>query len=964
MADTLTIYYQNCRGTRGKLQTIYMNILSNSYDIIVLTESWLIPDIADCEIIDERYNVFRCDRDRAATGKLEGGGVLVAILRTLQPIYFTNIIGNFLHTHIEYLLIQLPSNDHAKRHFISAVYIPPNTPDNIYSTYLDLLSTILSNPITHCFYIIGDFNLPTLDWSSCDSATCDQPREARSFSGRYLENFIAEFNATQYHNFTNINNRTLDLLISNEHCHVYQPSDYLVPVDPLHPPYCAVTSPYLKYSPMKRCPIIKFNYNKGNYDLIKADLSEIDWNSLLKNLPAQESVNTFYNSLYGTIRKNVPQKLYRTSKFPIWFTRPLIRLFKNKNNAWIKWKVYNNISDYEQFSLFRRRFNKECYLCHSNYIKTVEQNVNKNLKHFWGYVDSKRSNSGIPSNIKYKNTSSSDPRDICKLFSNYFQSVYEPLTLDIHKWQPPSSFNDNSDIINNINIKPSKVYRELRSLDPSKGPGPDGIPPSFFKRVANHLCEPLHLLFNKCISEGVFPDVWKIAHLTPVFKKGSKNDVENYRPISILSTLSKLFERLVYNEIYPTLHKAILQEQHGFVQQRSTYTNLLIFVGYVFENMDSRLQTDAVYTDFQKAFDKVDHELLLRKIAFNGIRGNLLRWFSSYITNRTQKVAINGFQSELISVTSGVPQGSILGPLLFTLFINDISVCFKHSNFLLYADDLKVYKTIKSIDDCLMLQSDLDRLSSYCTLNKLSLSLAKCNSITFTKNKKQHTYSYHLLNTQLKRVYLLRDLGVVLDSKFHFNIHVENIINKALKMYGFVMRNSKDFKRPSTYRYLYISLVRPCLEFATIIWNPYYAKYIDSIETVQRKFLRALHYRCYHSHGSHDMLLNNYKLLTLESRRLLLGTMFLHRIVHNKYDCSELINKLCYIVPRTVVRRQTRPYRLLSINIRHVCNSNAGFRAPLRQLVDSYNSRFENIDIFNLTDHQFRKSVVDSILAL
>lgn len=422
--------------------------------------------------------------------------------------------------------------------------------------------------------------------------------------------------------------------------------------------------------------------------------------------------------------------------------------------------------------------------------------------------------------------------------------------------------------------------------------------------------------------------------------------------------MSKLFERLVHNEIYPILHNTIIPEQHGFVKRRSTTSNLTVFTTNLFECMDSRVQVDAVYTDFKKAFDKVDHEILLSKIAFNGIRGNLLRWFSSYVTNRTQKVVIGGYQSNDVLVTSGVPQGSILGPLLFVLFINDIRECFKNSKFLLYADDLKAYKSIVSVDDCHLLQEDLHRFTMYCADNKLHLSLRKCNTISFTKNKNLVPFTYNLCGEPLKKVSFIRDLGILLDNQLHLDLHVENVVNKSFKMFGFVMRSSTNFKNVSTYLYLYKTIVRSQLEYAVPVWNPYYKKYTEAIEKVQRKYLRTMNYKCFHNYLSYSDLLFKYKLISLESRRKYLEAVTLYNIVHNNIDCISLVRKLCYVVPRTSNLREARSRRLFALSS---YNTNAGLRSPLRRLVESYNVNFDSIDIFACPLSKFKQNIYLSL---
>lgn len=331
-----------------------------------------------------------------------------------------------------------------------------------------------------------------------------------------------------------------------------------------------------------------------------------------------------------------------------------------------------------------------------------------------------------------------------------------------------------------------------------------------------------------------------------------------------------------------------------------------------------------------------------------------MRWFISYITNRSQKVVINGFESDCIQVTSGVPQGSILGPLLFILFINDIKYCFQNSKFLLYADDLKIYKNITNVSDCLDFQSDLDRFTMYCSKNRLYLSLTKCHSITFTKRKNITQFDYHLSNTPLSKATSLRDLGVQLDSKLHLDVHVENIINKAYQMFGFVMRSCKEFHRPATYLHLYKSLIRPQLEYAVPIWNPYYKKYIELIEIIQRKILRSLHYRCFHRKMSSQILIKNYNLLTLQSRRSLLEELTLFKICRNEFDCPDLVNGLSYLVPRTVHGREVRTRHLFAT---YHCRTNSGMRSPVRRMVDEYNKRFSSIDILYLNKNRFRNDI-------
>lgn len=967
LTTNLTFYYQNCRGLRTKLNTLYMNILVECYDIIILTETWLIPEIPDSLFIDSRYIVFRCDRDRISTGKKEGGGVLVAVrcglpvTRRLLPVprdsdpSLTN--NSQIDHNIDYVVIDI-QNNHEKL-LLCALYIPPNQSYDTYKTFLNSLSNTITSQNYSYFYVVGDFNIPSLEWISGDHPGALTPQLSRDSSciDKYIVNLLNYLNAYQYNILKNDKGRTLDLFITNSlTCTCEVPLKCLVPVDPFHPIFLVNVSLNIDFRLMSRNSAPRHRFTEANYAIINEAISDINWHDILQNLPIDDAVEIFYENIYRIIKQYVPARPTKNNDFPIWFTKPLIHIFKNKNNAWIKWKKYKNHSDYETFSLYRERFKTLCPKFFDNYINSLEEGIRDDIRLLWSYVDSRKQKNGIPDEINYLNYVTNNPSEACELFLNFFSSVYEPSDPN-NTFIDPSCLghSNNADMISNIHFSMDAIVSALKSLDVTKGAGPDGIPPIFFKLTRDTICLPLYVLFNQSISEGKLPSIWKSANVVPVHKSGSRHDVQNYRPISLLSTLPKVLERLVHDAIYPTLHPIIIPEQHGFVKKRSTLTNLVTYSTFLFECMDNRKQVDSVYTDFCKAFDKVDHGMLLRKIAFNGIRGNLFRWFQSYITNRTQKVVVNGYASSSIQVTSGVAQGSILGPLLFVLFVNDISECFINSNFLLYADDLKIYRTISSYDDCMKLQQDLNRLSDYCNINKLFLSLPKCKTITFTKNKHIIHHKYHLNNIPLETVPLIRDLGILFDSKLHFNTHIDHITSKAYKLFGFITRSCSAFKRPSTYLYLYKTLIRSQIEYAVIVWNPFYDKYHKQLESIQRKFLRYVNCKCYHFKESYENLLLKFSIDTLKSRRSVLSSSFLYNLCHNKYDCIDLINKINYQVPSRSKRILLMyPHRLFSLPL---CKTNAGSRAPLCRVMNLYNVSLNEIDIFCLSPSLYKKQI-------
>ena len=535
---------------------------------------------------------------------------------------------------------------------------------------------------------------------------------------------------------------------------------------------------------------------------------------------------------------------------------------------------------------------------------------------------------------------------ICVIFCAYFESVY--IDKNINVQSKPSL---NHICISNYVISISTIYEEMANIDITKGPGPDGIPPSVLKYCSFVLSRPLHVVFNKSLASGIFPDFWKLSYLTPIFKSGNKADISNYRPVCNLSSIPKLFEKIVAAYLRSKLSLTVIEEQFGFLDKKSAELNLITFVDYLSGVLDVGGEVHAIYTDFSRAFDRVNHKLLIAKLETAGIQGILLKWIESYLFERFQTVKINNYKSKNIPNPSGVPQGSHLGPLLFVLFINDIIDCFKYAKFLCFADDLKCYLAISSPEDCLKLQSDLARLNRWCEINAMDLNIAKCNAISFTRKLNKTDFQYSIKGTFLSQVASIRDLGVIMDSTLSFVNHIDTIVSKALGMLGFIKRNTSDFKSINAIRLLYCTLVRPLLEYCSSVWSPHYACHIHRIEHVQRRFLRYLAYKSNIPRiddYSYDFaaLQENFSLPTLKIRRDQADLKIFFKLINYMIDCPSLISSMLLAVPA----RSTR-----SLNSFHqpFRRTNAGFNSYMPRVSRTANYYADNLEFFNISFNNF-----------
>lgn len=407
---------------------------------------------------------------------------------------------------------------------------------------------------------------------------------------------------------------------------------------------------------------------------------------------------------------------------------------------------------------------------------------------------------------------------------------------------------------------------------------------------------PLSLLYKNSICSSIFPNLWKSSFIIPIHKKGSKSDISNYRPIAKLSTIPKVFESIIYSSFSNICKSVISSNQHGFVPNKSTTTNLLEFSSDIIEAFNTKHQVDCVYTDFSKAFDKLSHSVIVLKMRKLGFPPWFIKWVTSYLIDRTYKVVFRGVESKSINATSGVPQGSHLGPLLFILAIDDVSLVLKKAKVLIYADDMKIYSTITSSRDAELLQADLDRFATWCSNSNLKLNVGKCEFSRFYRVKSPVIYNYKFNNSVLLFNELVTDLGVVFDKEINFNVHIDKIVIKASQMLGFIKRWSKEFNSSLVSRHLYMTFVRPILEYACQVWTPFYQNHIDRIEAVQKRFVRfTLSNLPWHNPlilPPYESRLNLVNLDSLYRRREVADLVFLHGLINLTIISPVLFDKI------------------------------------------------------------------------
>lgn len=917
-------------------------------DFIALTETWLDDGVSNSELFPDFYNVFRADRRYSAVGLTRGGGVLLAVHSDLKSseIDVGNICPLFNSVQlVDIVGVKVCMNSHALNVFV--VYIPPRVTPQLLSIFFEAMGVLL----TSCrgrSVVVGDFNI-TKYAESLTSLSHDR-------DVKQLNNFCKLLDFKQTNFVKNSFNKILDLVLTSEPCSVVRAEDVLVEEETHHPAlFIRLAIPSAIRN--SRCLLnnnLSYNFRKADLPSLYKFISAVSWSSVTDKAGVNDAVDEFYAILYSGFEKYVSKTSPgRKAKYPPWFSSEIKQKIRSKYLCWRQYKRTGDIYLYQKFKELRAEIKNDIKICYSAFIHHTEVQIDSNPGKFWSFLNHKSGRQSFPSHLAYGDKSVDGVQGVVDAFASFFSDSFTNYTScpGVLCMEDELLDKADSDGLAIRCIGDAEILQGFCKIKRNFSSGPDGIPGfiAFDSRFA--FLKPLRHIFNLILATSCYPDRWKVSRVAPVFKKGDRLDISNYRPIAILDNLCKVLEFCLHNPMMNHVKTNISESQHGFIPGRSTTTNLFVVTQFISDQLDNSSQVDVIYTDFSRAFDRLNHNMLLNKLHRFGFSNQLVNLFKSYFFGRSQYVENQGMRSAAYTVDSGVPQGSILGPLFFNIFIDDI-VSELSAHHLLYADDMKLFYQIRTPADCLRLQGDLDVVADWCDSNCLPLNASKCLVLSFHRIKKPLLFAYNIGQNILVRPSVVTDLGIIFDSQLTFVPHIEGITSKSHKCMGFLIRNGRQFKSDTLIR-LFNAFVRSRLEYASLIWSPSYAVHINELESVLRKFLKFLAHRedgVYPEIGyPQDLLLQRFGLSSLERRRQYYSVTFLFKVVNSLVNCTEISRRLVFNTHRTGARHPTTFYLPLA-------NTRSQQSSPLYTMCRAYCLIQHRIDIQNTSSAEIKSA--------
>ena len=898
--NSLSVSFQNVQGLipfsqLGKSQpkldqtkifelNAYLN--TKKPDILVLNETWLNKSVKDGEVIgNHEYDVYRNDRsevthpaDPSNPKKFRkfGGGVLIAVRSSIDA----SLKRLCMRRGAEILAVELTVG--INKYVFCTVYRVGNLGETNHQSIVDSIKSMYDGRNLRKVFIIGDLNLSSINWP--------QTENTQENIDRIDQLFLDSFSELGLHQCvmepTHVKGRTLDIVLTNFRTLVSE-----VKVDKFenicksdHFPVSFKVNVSTKNKKASKRKI--YNFKRASWDRLNDDLGRVPWDGLIDCTDPEVAWKNFKTVLFALVDKHIPKITVKNDFDAPWFDAECYEAYRSKERAHKRFKLDSSLANDLKRNSTRSHFK---HVCNKKMRDNLYNSDDPALitKKFWAHVKSKSKNHRLPECMSLNGIFRNSPLDKANLFNSYFFDQFSGASnYDISiDWTDDSLFDIDFDAL--------EIKGLLSDMNSNKACGPDGIHGKILKQCAVSLAHPLSMLFRLSYNCGSLPKDWRVANVVPVHKKGSKDNIENYRPISLTSLVMKTFEKILKKEILARTAHLLDERQHGFLSQKSCTTNMVGFLdGIVLSVNDVKtVSTDVVYFDFSKAFDSVNHDLILSKLKnMYGIDGRLLKFIQKYLQGREQSVVLENYVSTSKPVLSGVPQGSILGPILFVLFINDLpSGLSKGTELALYADDTKIWRSITSQLDHEILQNDINYLNAWATLNKMQFHPLKCKVVSILSNPSPLVvlpfvnFHYHLGESLLEYTESEKDLGVTINCKLNFSEQQANLLLKANQQFGLLKRTCNFVTDVRRRRVLYLTLVRSQFEHCSQIWRPYYETMILKFENFQKKCIKWILSEEELSYGQVEVYIRKCKqvnIIPLRQRFILNDLIFFHKIVN------------------------------------------------------------------------------------
>jgi hypothetical protein len=849
--EKLKILYSNVDGLANKLDDLENRIDKFNPDIIILCESKLDEKIGN-EGISKHYQVIRKDRE----GEGRGGGICMLLKNEFILLERKDL--NLKQTgKVEHMWYDIKTRIDTKMITIGVVYRPPNTEREDDKKLFELLFEAEDKTKGNQLLVLGDFNMPNIRWNKNDSIGERADKELKNFNSLFWKQNVDQETRIRLNNEPSlldlIFTRTKNEISSIEYHEPMGKSDHVV-----------IIFEIMVESLMRiKEEIPKRNYFKLNKEEAHRLFSLINWEDEFHNKNTNECYLRMLEVHDDVVQECVPfrsaRKLEKKQK---WMTKEVIKAINRRDHAW---KDYRNSPSEDNHIKYNKLRNTATWIKRDAKEK-LEMNlalqIKENKNTFFSYVKSRSKIKPEIGAIRLKNGElSKDNLEAAKALNEAFQSVFvretqkENVTVE-----DEVASNNYKDTEEEITVK--EIRDVLKKLIAGKAFGPDMISTEMIKLCEDDLIKPISIIFNKSWKEGSIPEIWRCANVLPIFKKGTKEDPLNFRPVSLTCVLCKLMETIIKNRLMIDLDKEeiLIEEQHGFRSNHSTTTNLLEFYNEVTKELDNKHAVDIFFFDLSKAFDMVPHTRLINKLKTLKISDKVVRWIENYLSGRRQRVMVRGEMSDWLEIFSGVPQGSVIGPILFLIYINDIKRELK-SRVSIFADDTKILHIVDTEEDRVEVEQDLIAMQNWADQNKMKFNIDKCSVMHCGYSNKRNNYTMY--GKELRKTDCEKDLGVLIDSDMKFASQIAAQTKKAYKVLGMIKRNF-ECTNGAIFQILYSTLVRPHLEYAVQVWNPYQIGHRKKLEQVQRratkmvKEVRKLKY---------DQRLVKLNLMSTETRR-------------------------------------------------------------------------------------------------